>query len=113
MKLQLPKKRDKVEEPSSIPQNGTTAGKGKKSSGKKVNQELKKIESLEKIVRPNPAEFAAMVAREIVKNLTTLRARPLARDLHIEEIKDIPAPEGENLMLVDTSVLIDARILPV
>lgn len=63
------------------------------------------------VIRSNPAEFAAMVAREIMKNFSSLRVRP--KDIHIDEIKDIPAPEGENLILVDTSVLIDGRILPI
>lgn len=77
----------------------------------------KKVETppAESIARQNPTEFAAMVAREIVKTISfqNLRIRPFARDLHIEEIKDIPAPEGENLILIDTSVLIDGRILPI
>lgn len=64
-------------------------------------------------VRPSAKEFAAIVAREIVKNLSSLRIRPASPELAIDEIKDIPAPDGENLILVDTSILIDGRILPI
>lgn len=86
-----------------------------KNKAKKDENTEKKAE-LPLAIRPNPAEFAALVAREIVKNLQSFpafRARGLPRDLHIEAISDIPVPEGENLLLVDTSVLIDGRILPV
>lgn len=111
MKLPVPKARMKSEEAKG--NHNRDKEKKNTNDGKKAPENPKKIENLERVVRPSPAEFAAMVAREIVKNLPILRAKPLPRDLHIEEIKDIPAPEGENLMLVDTSVLIDARILPV
>lgn len=68
----------------------------------------------EGILRPTPAEFASMVARELMKNFHSLRPnKPFVRDLQIDEIGDIPTPEGQNLMLIDTSVLIDGRILPV
>lgn len=71
-------------------------------------------EKTEGILRPNPAEFAALVAREIVKNLSSLRVvRPFSKDIPIEGLAEIPTPEGHNLMLIDTSVLIDGRILPV
>lgn len=74
----------------------------------------KKRHGLEGLIRPTPAEFASLVAREIVKNLNYLRpVKPLGRDVSIQEIGDIPVPEGENLVLIDTSVLIDGRILPV
>ncbi len=77
---------------------------------------VKKPSSSETVLRPAAAaEFAAMVAREIVKNLSfsNLRLKPFAKDTPIIQIKDIPAPEGENLIMVDTSVLIDGRILPI
>lgn len=61
--------------------------------------------------RPNPREFAQLVAREIVKSLGKLR--PFSRELPMEEFKDIPVPSGEHLLLVDTSVLVDGRILPI
>ncbi len=68
---------------------------------------------LDVIGRSNPRVFAQLVAREIVKNLSTIgKLRPFSRE-PIEEFKDIPAPEGENLLLVDTSVLVDGRILPI
>ncbi len=62
--------------------------------------------------KPNAREFAQIVAREIVKNLGRLRP-PFNRDAPPEELKDIAVPEGENLILVDTSVLVDGRILPI
>jgi len=93
-------------------------GSEKKTEAKPVTAKSVKKEEHSKsdgasFLRPNPADFAAMVAREIVKNLSSLRVRPFPRDVHIQEIKDIPAPEGENLILVDTSVCIDGRILSV
>jgi uncharacterized protein YacL len=89
--------------------------KADKKTSKKEKVEEKKAEA-PLAIRPNPAEFAALVAREIVKNLQSFpafRTKGLPKDLHIEAISDIPTPEGENLILVDTSVLIDGRILPV
>lgn len=74
----------------------------------------KNTSSPEGSVRLTPSEFASMVARELMKNLSMLRpSKPFVRDLQIDEIGDIPAPEGQNLTLIDTSVLIDGRILPV
>ncbi len=64
--------------------------------------------------RPNPRDFAKVVAREIVKNLGNLgRLRPFNREMPLSEFKDISIPAGENLILVDTSVLVDGRILPI
>ncbi len=115
MKLYIPgKKRSKPE----------IEKKGSKENRKDKKQEQitalvkkppeKSAEKTEGFVRPNPAEFAALVAREIVKNLTSLRViRPFSKDVAIEGLSDIPVPEGLNLMLVDTSVLIDGRILAV
>ena len=62
--------------------------------------------------RRNAREFAQIVAHEIVKNLGRLKP-PFNRALPVAEFKDISVPEGENLILVDTSVLVDGRILPV
>ena len=111
MKLAIPRRKEKTEEKIQ------PAKEGKKEVAKKVEPKKKdaaeKIQDAGTLIRPNPAEFAAMVAREIVKNLSSIRVRPFPRDVHIQEIKDIPAPEGENLILVDTSVCIDGRILPV
>jgi uncharacterized protein YacL len=88
----------------------------KKPNGKEEEKKTVKTGAsgdLTSAVRPSAKEFAAIVAREIVKNLSSLRLRPGTPDLAIGEMKDIKAPEGENLMLVDTSILIDGRILPV
>jgi uncharacterized protein YacL len=88
----------------------------KKPNGKEEEKKLSKTGvpgDLTSAARPSAKEFAAIVAREIVKNLSSLRLRPGTPDLAIGEMKDIKAPEGENLMLVDTSILIDGRILPV
>ncbi|MBI2404564.1 hypothetical protein HYV22_00055 [Candidatus Gottesmanbacteria bacterium] len=65
--------------------------------------------------RSNPRYFAQLVAREIVKNLATIgRFRPFrGGEAATEEFKNIPVPPGENLILVDTSVLVDGRILPI
>ena len=108
MKLSLSRKKKEVQN-------------GKPSPGKVVEEPktlvaIKKTSPGETVLRPAAAaEFAAMVAREIVKNLSfsNLRLKPFARDIPIASIKDIPAPDGENLILVDTSVLIDGRILPI
>lgn len=62
----------------------------------------------------NPAEFARMVAFEVVRSLSTIgKMRPFSRDVDLEDFKEIPTPEGNNLMLVDTSVLVDGRLLPI
>ncbi len=94
----------------------------KKPSDPKVVAEKEVIEAL---TRSNPGEFAKMVAREIVRNLTTLttipsntitslgKLRPFARDVHVDELKDLPPPDGDNRMIVDTSILVDGRILPI
>lgn len=64
---------------------------------------------------PNPA-FTQALAREIVKNLVAIgqfTARPFSRERDQKEA-DIKPPElGENPILVDTSILIDGRILPI
>lgn len=87
--------------------------------------EVTEKEAIEVLTRAHPGEFAKMVAREIVRNLSSLstipsstitslgKLRPFSRDVHIEELKDLPPPEGENRMLVDTSILVDGRILPI
>jgi uncharacterized protein YacL len=111
MKLYIPgKKRTKPE----------VSKKVDKDNRKEKKQDIptslakKEQEKNEGILRPNPAEFAALVAREIVKNLNSLRTvRPFSKDLPIEGLSDIRIPEGNNLMIIDTSVLIDGRILSV
>ena len=66
------------------------------------------------VIKP-PAEFTRALAAEIVKNLTSIgrfTARPFIRhkntDAHAKE-----EVLGEYPVLVDTSVLIDGRILPI
>lgn len=91
----------KVEPPKAIVKKETTA-------------EVKPVSEV--VIRPSSAsDFASMVAREIVKTLSfqNIRLKPFTKDLEVAEIKDIPVPEGEHLILVDTSVLIDGRILPI
>jgi uncharacterized protein YacL len=64
---------------------------------------------------PNPA-FTKALAREIVKNLVAIgqfTARPFTRDHDGKEIEEKPPELGENPVLVDTSILIDGRILPI
>lgn len=85
---------------------------------KKQKQEAKKVEnppvpaqSLTPIVRPTTA-FTQALAREIVKNLTALSemtTRPFHRTVAPETKETI----GEHPIMVDTSVLIDGRILQI
>ncbi len=67
------------------------------------------------IALKNPtAVFTQALAREIVKNLTTLgqiTSRPFRRRVNSEKIQATNL--GEYPMLVDTSVLIDGRLLPI
>ncbi|MBI4064921.1 TRAM domain-containing protein [Candidatus Gottesmanbacteria bacterium] len=68
---------------------------------------------LEAFTKPT-AVFTQALAREIVRNLTTLgqiTSRPFRRRENNEKVQ---APNlGEYPMLVDTSVLIDGRLLPI
>ncbi len=62
------------------------------------------------------AEFTQALAREIVRNLTTfgqLTTRPFRRTNGEKKTASKPVALGEFPILVDTSVLIDGRILPV
>lgn len=68
------------------------------------------------VIQPTAA-FTRELAREIVRNLAAfgrLTARPFQKG-PVEEKKAEPPipPQGENLILVDTSVLIDGRIVPI
>ncbi len=68
---------------------------------------------LEMLTRPTTA-FTQALAREIVKNLTTLgqlTSRTLRRSQKTEKKSTVPL--GEHPMLVDTSILIDGRIVAV
>jgi uncharacterized protein YacL len=62
-----------------------------------------------------PAAFTQALAREIVKNLAAfgqITTRPFRRAPHENNGKKIKEL-GENPVLVDTSILIDGRILPI
>lgn len=82
--------------------------------GKEKEQSVR-ADASDVLGRSNPRYFAKVVAREIVKNLATIgRLRPFrGGEAATEEFKNIPVPPGENLILVDTSVLVDGRILPI
>lgn len=70
------------------------------------------LEGLEVFTKP-PAAFTQALAREIVKNLTNLgqlTTRPFRKKESGEKKNE---QIGENPVLVDTSVLIDGRILPI
>lgn len=76
-------------------------------------KKLSKADSAFEALTKPPAAFTQALAREIVKNLTNLgqlTTRPFRRkDANGKKLKDL----GENPVLVDTSVLIDGRILPI
>lgn len=80
---------------------------GKKSPSALVNTESS-------VVSPSPA-FTKALAREIVKNLTAfgkLTAKPFQRESQPQEQKE-EKPQCEYPILVDTSVFIDGRIVPI
>jgi uncharacterized protein YacL len=65
--------------------------------------------------KPNPA-FTQALAREIVKNLVAIgqfTARPFTRERGETKPEEKVPVFGEHPILVDTSVLIDGRILPI
>jgi uncharacterized protein YacL len=67
------------------------------------------------ILEPTAA-FTRELAREIVKNLTAfgkLTTYPFRKAVPEEPITDQTVPTGDRPILVDTSVLIDSRIVPV
>ena len=77
-------------------------------------QENKQKKDKKQILRPNSA-FTRELAKEIVRNLAAfgkITARPFHRDQGVEKT-EVKAPEGEYPMIVDTSILIDGRILPI
>lgn len=85
--------------------------KGQKANNAKITAKPLVQQPLERLTKPTAA-FTQALAREIVKNLTTigqLTARPFRR----REEKRVRPDLGERPMLVDTSVLIDGRILPI
>jgi uncharacterized protein YacL len=81
---------------------------------KKQKQETKKVETpqaITPIVRPTTA-FTKALAREIVKNLTAL-SEMTTRPFHRTVVPETKETIGEHPIMVDTSVLIDGRILQI
>jgi len=79
----------------------------------KVNMQTKKEMTIQKR-HTSPSAFTQELAREIVRNLTAfgkLTVRPFQK--HPQSKKKPTAPVCEYPVLVDTSVLIDGRILPI
>jgi uncharacterized protein YacL len=67
------------------------------------------------VVAPSPA-FTKALAREIVKNLTAIgrfTTKPFQREPQVAPEKPEEKPTGEYPILVDTSVFIDGRIIPI
>lgn len=85
----------------------------KSADEQKKMSEVKRRQPFDAIAKPTTA-FTQALAREIVKNLTTLgqmTTRPFRRQVKSEKVQ---APDlGEYPMLVDTSALIDGRLLPI
>lgn len=72
------------------------------------------MQAIEAFTKPT-ADFTRALATEIVKNLTTIgqfTTRPFRREKSNGKGKK-PDVLGENPVLVDTSILIDGRILPI
>lgn len=66
-------------------------------------------------IRPT-AEFTKALAREIVKNLTAfgrLTAQPFQKKSSPHPVEQLPPPQTPHPVLVDTSILIDGRIVPI
>ena len=88
--------------------------KEKKTSGIMVKPHTTKgRQAFEMLAKPTTA-FTQALAREIVKNLTTIgqiTTGPFRRSF--EKRKKIQTSLGDNPILIDTSVLIDGRILPI
>jgi len=67
------------------------------------------------VVAATPA-FTKALAREIVKNLTAfgrLTVKPFQREPQAPPVKTEEKPSGEYPILIDTSILIDGRIIPI
>jgi len=72
-------------------------------------------QAIEAFTKPT-ADFTKALAHEIVKNLTTIgqfTTRPFRRTQEQNSKSKKPETLGDNPMLVDTSILIDGRILPI
>lgn len=106
----LPKAATKAQLPS-----GQKPEARKDTANQKASGEGKVMPGTTLMKQPtNPAEFAKMVAFEVVRSLSTIgKLRPFSRDLDLEDFKELPAPDGDNLILIDTSILVDGRILPI
>ncbi|MCL4360198.1 TRAM domain-containing protein [Patescibacteria group bacterium] len=98
-------------------------GKGKHSENVPVVKERvsapgsagEKKQPLEAFTKPT-SQFTQALAREIVKNLANIgqmTARPFHRAPPAVKKPAAPAPLGDYPIYVDTSVLIDGRILPI
>lgn len=77
----------------------------------KKTEKVASLAPVAPVVRPTTA-FTQALAREIVKNLTALgeiTSRPFHRPVTAETKESI----GEHPVVVDTSILIDGRILPI
>lgn len=84
-----------------------------KSASLEKPQATKGRQAFEMLAKPTTA-FTQALAREIVKNLTTIgqiTTGPFRRSF--EKRKKIQASFGDHPVLIDTSVLIDGRILPI
>lgn len=80
-----------------------------------VLDESKKHASFASFTKP-PAEFTKALAEEIVKGLTRfgqMTTKPFRRDEAIPAAPEAKLELGEYPVLIDTSVLIDGRILPI
>jgi len=89
----------------------------KKHISNEKHSEKKQEKKIQPHIKASPAEFGTKftqaLAREIVKNLTTLgeiTTRPFHRQQQTPEIQESVGPHP---ILVDTSVCIDGRILPI
>ncbi len=79
--------------------------------GKKENYKQAQVSGVPQVVKPTTA-FTQALAREIVKNLTTL-GEITSRPFHRPTTPETRASIGEHPTLVDTSVLIDGRVLTI
>lgn len=97
------------------PKSKKTKKSTRDASVKKDDGNVVKKTAEEMLSRSNPADFAKLVATELVKNLSTLgKFRPFSKDIPSEELKALLEDEKDSaLIVVDSSVLIDARILPI
>jgi uncharacterized protein YacL len=83
---------------------------------KNLLNEIKKPVTPVPVVAKPPAEFTRALAAEIVKNLTSIgrfTARPFIRHKDTKAVAVKEETLGEYPILVDTSVLIDGRILAI